>query len=172
VEAREGGVCVLRIVQSLFASTDDWDNQLEGAETGWAAFLRTLQIYLRHFRGLRSTLMKWMVPAAGTEAQAWETLTAALGLKGASDGQRWTAPTDAPALSGEVEYVSQRPYDLLLRLDKPGPAVAAFGAVDFGGQTMVGLNVYLYGDQTAATVAREKPLWDAWFRERFPIPTA
>ena len=32
VEARGGGVCIVRVVQSLFASTDDWDNQLEGGE--------------------------------------------------------------------------------------------------------------------------------------------
>ena len=32
VEARAGGVCVVRVVHSLFASTDDWDNQLEGTE--------------------------------------------------------------------------------------------------------------------------------------------
>src|SRR6516162_5392240 len=35
VEARAGGVCVVRVVNSLFASTDDWDKQLEGAESGW-----------------------------------------------------------------------------------------------------------------------------------------
>src|SRR5262249_36977307 len=28
VEARSGGTCVVRVVHSLFASTDDWDNQL------------------------------------------------------------------------------------------------------------------------------------------------
>src|SRR3977135_2869589 len=28
VEARSGGDCVVRVVHSLFASTDDWDNQL------------------------------------------------------------------------------------------------------------------------------------------------
>jgi uncharacterized protein YndB with AHSA1/START domain len=81
VEARGGGICILRIVQSLFASTDDWDNQLEGAKSGLASFLRILRIYLTHFRGQRSAIMKWMVPVAGTEAEAWETLTAALGLK-------------------------------------------------------------------------------------------
>src|SRR5215813_7482620 len=35
VEARSGGTCIVRIVQSLFASTDDWDNQLESAGHGW-----------------------------------------------------------------------------------------------------------------------------------------
>src|SRR5262249_57796561 len=68
VEARGGGVCVVRLVQSLFASTDDWDNQLEaGLEASQAAFLaffRALRIYLTHFRGQRSTIMQFVVPAA------------------------------------------------------------------------------------------------------------
>ena len=131
------GTCILRIVQSLFASTDDWDDQLGCGEAVFAAFLRTLQIYLTHFRGLRSKLMKWMVPAQGTEAEAWETLTTAMGLKGVRVGQRYTSPVGVPALSGVVEYVNQSPYDILLRLDKPGPAVAAFGAVNCGGRIMV-----------------------------------
>src|SRR5206468_6993626 len=29
IEARAGGICIVRFVHSLFASTDDWDNQLE-----------------------------------------------------------------------------------------------------------------------------------------------
>ena len=108
VEVRGGGICIVRIVHSLFASTDDWDNQLEGTESGWPAFLCTLRIYLTHFRGQRSTMMKWMAPAAGTDAEAWETLTAALGVKGLSVGQRWTAPAGVPALSGVAEYVTQQ----------------------------------------------------------------
>jgi uncharacterized protein YndB with AHSA1/START domain len=168
VEARGGGICVVRIVHSLFASTDDWDNQLEGTESGWPAFFRILRIYLTHFRGQRSAMMQWMAPVAGTEAEAWETLTGALGLKGVTVGQRWNAPAGVPALSGVVEHVTQSPYNALLRLDKPGPGTAALGAVNFGGQSMVTLNFYLYGDQAAGTVARETPLWEAWIQERFP----
>jgi uncharacterized protein YndB with AHSA1/START domain len=172
VEARGGGKCVLRIVQSHFASTDDWDNQLESAKGGLAGFLGILRIYLAHFRGQRSAMMKWMGPVAGTEAEAWETLTAALGVKGLSVGQRYTAPADVPAFRGVAEYFTQNPYDALLRLDKPGPGVAALGTFNMGGPTMVALNFYLYGDQAAATVARETPLWEAWFQKRFPMPTA
>src|SRR5215475_1452404 len=171
VEAQAGGVCILRIVQSLFASTDDWDNQLEGAKGGLASFLQILRIYLTHFRGQRSAVMKWMVPVAGTEAEAWESLTAALGLKGLSVGQRCTAPAGVPAFRGVAEYVTQSPYDALLRLDKPGPGVAALGAVNFGGQSMVALNFYLYGDQAAGTVAHETPLWEAWIDQQFPTPS-
>lgn len=172
VESRDGGKCVVRIVHSLFASTDDWDNQLEGTESGWPAFFRTLQIYLTHFRGMRSTAMRLMAPAAGTEAEAWETLTAALGVKGASNGQHVAAPAGAPAFGGVVEHLSESPNDALLRVDNPGPGIVALGTFAFpGGSTMVALNAYMYGDASAETVARETPLWEAWFQERFPMPT-
>ena len=143
-----GGICIVRIVHSLFASTDDWDNQLEGAESGWSGFFSILRIYLTHFRGQRSAIMQVMAPVAGTEAEAWETLTSALGVKGLSVGQRWTTPAGVPPLGGVVEHVTQNPYDALLRLDKPGPGIAALGAVTYpGGQGMVAMNFYLYGDQ-------------------------
>ncbi len=171
VEARAGGVCILRIVQSLFASTDDWDNELESARGGLSGFLAILRVYLTHFRGQRSAMKWWRAPAAGTEAEAWESLTAALGVKGLSVGQRSTAPAGVPAFSGVVEYVTQSPYDALLRLDKPGPGVAALGAFTMGGPSMVALSLYFYGDQAAGAIAHEAPLWDAWFQKRFPMPT-
>lgn len=172
IEAQAGGTCVLRLVHSLFASTDDWDDQLEYVNSGWSAFLVTLQLYLRHFRGQRATLMQWMVPAPGTEAQAWDTLTAALGLQGVSVGQHWTAAAGGPELSGVVAYASEAPFDMLLRLDKPGPAIAALGAVNMGEQSRVGMNLYLYGEGTEGTVAQQQPLWDAWLQKHFPMPAA
>jgi uncharacterized protein YndB with AHSA1/START domain len=169
VEARAGGVCVVRVVNSLFASTDDWDGQLEGTESGWPGFFRTLRIYLTHFRGQRSAIMQRMAPVAATEAEAWDALTGALGVKGLRVGQRCTAPAGVPAFSGVVEYVTQSPNDALLRLDKPGPGVAALGTFNCG-QIMVALNFYLYGDQATGTVAHETPLWEAWFQNHFPTP--
>src|SRR5204863_3984956 len=155
VQARGGGICVVRVVHSLFASTDDWDNQLEGTESGWPGFFRILRIYLTHFRGQRSAMMQWIAPAVGTEAEAWDTLTAALGLKGVSAGQCWTAAAGVPALSGVVEHVTQSPRNALLRLDTPAPGTAVLGVVNFGGSAMVTLSVYLYGHRAAETVARD-----------------
>ena len=68
-----------------------------------------------------------------------------------------------------AEHITQSPNDILLRLDKPGPGVAALGTYNCG-QIMVGVNLYLYGEQAAANVARESPLWQAWIQERFPPP--
>jgi len=169
VEARPGGTCTVRVTHSLVADTDAWDGQLTGTEAGWPGFFRILRMYLTHFRGQRSAIMQWMAPTSGTEAEAWQTLLAALGLKGVSAGQRWTAPAGVPSLGGVVEHISESPRTALLRLDKPGPGAAALGVVDYGG-AMVTLSFYLYGDQAAATVASEKPRWDAWIQERFPAP--
>ena len=86
-------------------------------------------------------------------------------------GQRWTTPAGVSPLSGVVELVTENPYDALLRLDKPGPGIAALGAVTYpSGQSVVAMNLYLYGDQAAATVDRETPVWQAWLQERFPMP--
>jgi len=172
VEARAGGVCIVRIVHSLFASTDEWDGQLEGAKSGLSGFLRTLRIYLTHFRGQRSAIMQVTTPVTCTEGEAWDRLTTALGAKGLSVGQRWTTPTGVPPLGGVLEYVTENPYDALLRLDKPAPGIAALGAFTYpDGPSMVGMNFYLYGDQAAATVARETPVRQAWLQEHFPMPT-
>ena len=70
-----------------------------------------------------------------------------------------------------AEYVTLNPYDALLRLDHPAAGVAALGAYDMGAQSMVAVNFYHYGDRAAETVARETPLWQAWFQDRFPMPT-
>jgi hypothetical protein len=171
VEARAGGVCVVRVVQSLFASTDDWDNQLIGSESGWPGFFRILRIYLTHFRGQRSAMMQFMAPVAGTAAEAWATLTAALGLNGVGAGQGWAAGAGVPALGGVVENVNQSPPGALLRLDKPGPGTAALFTMTYGGSVMAVFTFYLYGDEAAGTVARETPLWEAWLQKRFPMPT-
>ena len=171
VEARAGGICVVRVVQSLFASTDDWDDQLIGTELGIPGAFRILRIYLTHFRGQRSAFMQCMAPVAGTPADAWARLTAALGFNGAGVGQGWAAPAGVPALGGVVEQVNQSPPGALLRLDLPGPGTAALFTMDLGESVMAVFSFYLYGDQAAGIVASETPLWQAWIQERFPMPT-
>jgi hypothetical protein len=86
-------------------------------------------------------------------------------------GQRWAAPAGVPALGGVVENLSQSPAGALLRLDRPGPGAAALFIMTVPGSVIATFNFYLYGDQAAATVAREKPLWQAWIQKRFPVPT-
>jgi uncharacterized protein YndB with AHSA1/START domain len=171
VEARGGGNCVVRIVQSLFASTDDWDTQLESAKAGFASFLKILQIMLAHFRGQPTATGHFQAPAPGTEAESWDALMAGLGVKGMKVGQRFTAPAGVPAFSGVVEYATRDPFDAVLRLDKPAPGVAALGIAGMpGGPYHLAMVLHQHGDQAAETLARETPLWEAWFQQHFPAP--
>jgi len=172
VEAKAGGTCIVRVVHSLFASTDDWDNQLEGTEQGWPGFFKILGLYLTHFRGMPCTSTMVMAVAQGSEAEAWKTVTGPLALAGVREGQVWKAPPGVPPLGGTIEGVSERDHmrNVLMRLDAPTPGVASLGVFPAGG-TMVILSLYLYGDRAAAAVTRNQPLWQKWMSERFPSET-
>jgi uncharacterized protein YndB with AHSA1/START domain len=168
VEARSGGTCLVRVVHSWFASTDDWDGQFEGHEYGWAAFFRILRLYLASFRGQPCSAFQLMAFAPGPTATAWVTLTDPLGLSTASEGQHVKSPAGAPHLSGVVERVGAPEYpELLLRLDEPGPGIAHLFAMPMGGDICVPVRLYLYGDRAAIVAAREEPRWQAWLAEKF-----
>ena len=170
VEARSGGTCVVRVVHSLFASGDDWDNQLEGWEHGWPGFFRILRLYLTHFRGQRCSASQLGGVDSEPKSKTWAVLTGSLGLAGATKGQQVRTPAGAPPLAGLVERVGEDAYpeELLLRLDEPAPGIAHLFAMDMGGQVYLSMRFYLYGDRAPAAVARNEPVWQAWLKERFP----
>jgi uncharacterized protein YndB with AHSA1/START domain len=172
VEARSGGTCVVRVVHSLFASSDDWDNQLESVESGWPGFFRILRLYLIHFRGMHCSSFSLMAMAPKPEAEVWKTFTAGLGLQdGAAEGGRLTASAaGAPPLAGQVNWTGddKHPHVLFLRLDEPAPGVASLGAHKMGDKTYLMLSFYLYGDGAADAAVRNEPLWQEWIKEQFP----
>ncbi|MDB5309762.1 MAG: hypothetical protein JWO38_3964 [Gemmataceae bacterium] len=169
VEARAGGVCVVRVVHSLFASTDDWDNQLEGFEHGWPAFFRILRLYLTHFRGQRCSAFQLMGVAPEPASKAWDALTDSLGLRAAAMGQRRNTGAGVPPLAGLVERIGEGEHnELLLRLDEPAPGIAHLFALPMGGQVYLSIRFYLYGDGAAVVVACDEPLWRRWMNEHFP----
>ncbi len=169
VEARAGGKCLVRVVHSMFASTDDWDSQLDGTETGWPGFFNILRLYLAHFAGQRCYPIRAIAMTAGTEEEAWRRLLRECGLEGAAPGKKVAAPGGTPAFSGTIQKVSEKPYDLLLRIDTPAPGALAIGTYDCG-MVMVAIGFYLYGDSAAPVAKREGPLWQAWLAEKFPAP--
>ena len=171
VEAKSGGTCVVRVVHSWFASTDDWDGQFEGHSFGWITFFRLLRLYLTHFRGETGSTFQLMAATTPPTAKAWETLTAPLGLKDAAAGQRVDAPAGAPSFSGVVERVGPAEYpELVLRLDQPAPGLAHLFALPLGDQLYLPVRFYLYGAQAARAAAVQEPAWQAWLAERFKPP--
>jgi uncharacterized protein YndB with AHSA1/START domain len=168
VEARSGGVCVVRVIHSLFASTDEWDDQLDSIESGWPAFFRILRLYLAHFRGQRCTTLHLIGVAPAPEGEAWHALTAALGLTGQAAGVPWRSAAGVPPLAGRIAWVGEgRHRHELVLLDEPAPGIAFFIANAMGGQVYLTISFYLYGDRAGAAVARDEPAWHEWMQERF-----
>ena len=171
VEARSGGTCRVRIVSSLFTSSDDWDDQLESLEQGWPAFLRLLRLYMEGFAGQPCTPVRALGLSAAPEEEAWNRMLGALGLAGAAAGERFTTRgTGAPALGGVVERVDER--EVSLRLDEPAPGYGILTACSHGGQVMLSLGLHLFGEGAEAARERDEPLWRGWMEARFPTAEA
>ena len=172
VEARAGGMCLVRVVHSLFASTDDWDNQLEGLDQGWPTYFRILRMYLSNFKGMPCSAMQSVGFSSESESKAWEKAGGQLGLLGVKEGEKWSAPDGVPRMVGVVDSLGRGMHanTVLLRLETPTPGTAYVGAFFCGGMVMVCLSVYLYGDKAKAAVDRDQPTWQKWMGERFPMP--
>jgi uncharacterized protein YndB with AHSA1/START domain len=164
VEARDGGMCLVRVVHSLFVDTDDWDNQLAGTESGWPSFFRILRLYMERFPGQPSSQIQLMAMTAA--AGAWEKLAGALNLAGAAPGELRVAGDGTPPLRGIVESVNAA--GMLLRVDQPAPGVVFAAVSTFGEKAFVTVSFYLYGDTAAAVVSRDQSAWSAWLKHLFP----
>jgi uncharacterized protein YndB with AHSA1/START domain len=173
VEARGGGTCVVRLVNSGFGDGSEWDAEYGATEAGWKLFLYNLRLYLTHFPGqpCSSILVNGM--AAGPVSGVFEVLAAALGLDaGSREGERVAATaTDAPPLAGVVERTSHGMLTLLT--ERPAPGVAFVVAETAGGEhASTSLYLYLFGDTAAELAARDEPAWRAWMARHFPMVEA
>lgn len=173
VEARAGGTCIVRVVHSLFTSSDEWDDQLEATESGWPGFFRTLRLYLTHFRGQHGATIQVFGTSPQPASATWPQLAGALTLDALAAGGVWAAPTGAPTLAGHVvDSGDEPPHQRLIQLHAPLPGIAHVFVVTMGPQTLVAIRIYLYGDSAPAIVARDEPVWQQWLARRFPMPSA
>ena len=177
VEARKGGTCVVRVVHSHFADTDDWDDQLGGTETGWPGFFSILKYYLAHYRGQRSAGMQALGMSSASVPETWTKLLRALDLSDAREGQKVKASADGATLSGVVSEVipvhsaaKHEQAGMQIRLDAPAPGMLALGAHNCGGPAMAMLSFYLYGDCADAVAKRDAATWQKWMAKEFPMP--
>jgi uncharacterized protein YndB with AHSA1/START domain len=175
VEGRAGGTCIVRVVHSFFASTDDWDSQLEGTEHGWPTWFRVLKLVLTHFRGQRSAAIRLMGNGAVSDTKAWEDLTRSLGLNGVAAGQQWKRPADVPPFAGHVEHIGNAKDHLfeIVRLNEPAPGIGFLMVHScFGPVPHIEVHHFLFGDSAAAVAARDEPSWKTWMTKHFPFASS
>jgi hypothetical protein len=173
VEARGGGTCVVRLINSGFGSGADWDAEYDATEAGWRLFLYNLRLYLTHFPGQRCSSVLVNGHADGPVDRAFADLAAALGLPTeAREGERVAATASgAPPLAGVVERVA--PNMLTLLLERPARGIAfVVSEPAGGGSAHASVYTYLFGDGAAEAAARDEPAWRAWMQRHFPMAEA
>lgn len=167
VEAKDGGSCIVRLVNTGFGTGEDWDDMYNGMSEGWQMFLRNLQLHLEHFPGQAATATLPGAEWDGDQAALWTVLTEGLGIPNRPTiGETLTLrATPDLALSGEVVELSDWWFALLI--DKPAPGTALIALERIGTRNQVSVWSYLYGDEGAAAAARDEPAWQQWL-ERLP----
>ena len=158
VEANAGGTCTVRVVHSLFAETDEWDNQIGAIESGWPLFFVVLRTYLTHHRGQPGAHFQVMAPVAGTVVEGWRALMGRLGLPLLAAGAAIQPQTGTPPLTGVVEKVSPEPNpnEAIVRLDEPSPGAAVLNTCRMGEQTFFVGSFYFFGAKAAEGLKAEK----------------
>ncbi|MGF1647196.1 MAG: SRPBCC domain-containing protein [Kineosporiaceae bacterium] len=166
VAAKDGGTCVVRLVNTGFGDGQEWDDQYDGMREGWQLFLLNLRLHLAHFAGRTAT------PALPTAAwptephEAWPALLQALGLSAApAPGTRVVLdPADGPdpvgTLAGTVVDVGDR--RLALVLDEPAPGTAFMAIEGKTAPSSVSVWSYLYGDERDRLAAAVSASWQRW----------
>ncbi|MGB2934811.1 MAG: SRPBCC domain-containing protein, partial [Nostocoides sp.] len=157
VQARDGGSCVVRLVNSGFGEGQEWDAMYDGMAEGWPLFLRNLQLHLEHFAGQSGQAMLPMALFPAGEPGVWSRLMTALGWpESASLGDRLATSEPTPPLAGTVAGTGAN--RLWLLLDEPAPGTAIVAAEGAG----VSVWAYLYGPEAADVAGRSGARWQEW----------
>jgi hypothetical protein len=165
ITSRSGDQCLVRMVHSLFASSDDWDDQMEGFEGGWPGFFAVLRLYLTHFAGKKGACFQAMLSTEGEHLSVWKQLTETLGLAGANVGE-WRELSAAQAFAGTVEQTEQnrKQRHVLLRSDD---GIALIGSYGMGDKVNLSACLFFYGDDADKRAAESEPAWQGWLKENF-----
>lgn len=169
VAERPGGQSVVRMSHTLFWPDEKWDEQLESFEKGWPGFFEVLAIYLQDFAGQPATAIGASKVHQGSQAEAWKTLTEALGFAAVDHGDRREAPAPAPPFAGTVARVLQNANsrEILVRLEEPA-GVALIGTYTWLETTRASLAIYRYGEKATANAAADEAAWTAFLDQLFP----
>lgn len=164
ITARSGDRCLVRMVHSLFSSSDDWDDQLESFEGGWPTFFEVLKLYLAHFAGQPAASFTALSTVEGDSLAVWRRLTRELELAGAEVGERRATPPRPERLSGVVEVTRQGPREryVMLRLEEPAPGVALVATYGVGPRVNASVSLYYYGRDADARARASGERWRAW----------
>lgn len=168
VEAKDGGSCIVRLVNSGFGSGEDWDDQYDAMTDGWRIFFTNLGLHLEHFAGQNAAAALPMGMWECSPDDGWERLAERIGFAAApAVGDTLVARGDAtPELVGTVEAATPRCVSLLL--SEPAQGTAFIAAEGHGSATGVSVWLYLYGEDAARIAEANQDAWTTWLADCAP----
>lgn len=170
VEAREGGTCVVRLVNSGFGHGDGWDEQFDGMTKGWPLYFENLRLQRTHFRGVGAQASIPTVLLPGPGAAAWTSFCDAIGVSPSlRSGDRFETSGDGvPRLTGTVATDWDEPAAraCFVVLDGPAPGTAFVSAEGEGALVACSVYTYRYADEPLADE------WTPYLLARWPHPDA
>lgn len=181
ITERSGSECLVRMVHSLFTSSDAWDDQVEGFESGWPGYFDILRLYLKHYAGHKAASFMVMTPVSQSGLLAWQDLAGQFGVAGANVGERVTSSAEVDPWSGVLERIHQTSHErwVIVRIDTPAPGIVLMGTRDTtskrgdvetrigkGPEASVSICRYYYGDDVDSACAAGEARWAAWAARR------
>ena len=156
IEGREGGT-TLRYVHSGIFDDEGWDDQYDAVSQHTGFYLHTLGQYLAHFAPRTATYVGdgpggLSAPEASMRPDGFDRLKAALGVDGASEGDRVGLD-----IGGRVEGVLDYARGNFVGIRTGDGLYRFFGRNAFGGPVGMALHDFGGGD-----AARRKQALQAW----------
>lgn len=168
VEARDGGSCVVRLVNSGFGSGEEWDDQYDAMTEGWKIFFTNLRLHLEHFAGQAASPALPMGMWECSPDDAWTHLIEQMGFPVAPNigASVSTEGVGAPPLVGVVEAVS--PHCVSLLVSEPAAGTAFVAAENYGASSGVSVWLYLYGEDSDELASTNQAAWNTWLADIAP----
>jgi uncharacterized protein YndB with AHSA1/START domain len=162
IEARDGGTCIVRLVNSGFGSDESWDSHYDAMTDGWKLFLTNLRLHAEYFAGQSAQSLLPMAEWDGPRPAAWKRLTDMLGIPPAPSIGDSVHARAKGSLSMTGTVLDNQPNRLVLLLTEPAPGTAFVAAEAHGDKARVSTWMYLYGPDAKAIATRDTPLWQQW----------
>lgn len=166
VEPAGEGVVRVALVNSGFGDGPDWDRDYEGMAGGWPLFLENLRLVRTHFPGQACASVPVSAAVAGSPAEAYAAVLAALRAEPPKAGDEVSLP--ALGVAGRTERVG--PATVTLVVEEPGPGIVFLAAEGSESPSFVSVYGYFFGPEAGAVAEQAGARWRAWLAQELPLP--